>query len=259
MKQKEQKKPRFPIGWIWAVLLAALGLLLYFGIAGFSFSGCVCWGIAAVIICYELLRLLGKHHRGTAKALRLILTICLCLGITAATVTGCVIARAAFGSPEQDCEYVVVLGAGVNGTVPSLSLRERLNAAYDYLVAHPQAVCVVSGGQGNGEDITEAQCMFNDLTNRGIAPERVWMEDRATNTRENIRFSLELIEEKTGARPTEIGLVSSEYHLYRAGLFAGEQDVTAVGIPAETSWISLRINYFLREIVAVWYYFILGG
>ena len=101
--------------------------------------------------------------------------------------------------------------------------------------------------------------MYNDLTGKGIDPERVWMEDNATNTRENIAYSLALIEEKTGVRPDTTGLISSEYHLFRAGLFAREQNLTAVGIPAKTSWFSLRLNYFLREIVAVWYYVILGG
>ena len=37
------------------------------------------------------------------------------------------------------------------------------------------------------------------------------------------------------------------------------EGVTSYGIPARTSWVTLRINYFLREIVAVWYYTILGG
>ena len=144
-------------------------------------------------------------------------------------------------------------------TKPSLSLQERLDAAYQYLVTYPDAVCVVSGGQGNGEDITEAQCMYNELTARGIEADRVWMEHRATNTRENVRYSLDIIEERTGIRPTEIGLISSEYHLYRAGLLAHEENVTAYTIPAKTTWLALRNNYFLREIVAVWYYTLLGG
>lgn len=259
MERKNRKG--FPIspGWLLTAALLALGLLLCFGIVGMRFSGFVCWGAAAVVACYELLKLLGQRHQQAAKTLRWILTACLCLGLTGATVTGCLIADAACGEPEADCDYIVVLGAGVNGTAPSLSLQERLDAAYAYLISHPQTICVVSGGRGGGEAISEAQCMFQDLTARGISPERVWMEDRASNTRENIRFSLELIEEKTDTRPETIGLVSSEYHLYRAGLFTGEQDVTAVGIPAKTGWITLRVNYFLREIAAVWYYFILGG
>jgi uncharacterized SAM-binding protein YcdF (DUF218 family) len=117
----------------------------------------------------------------------------------------------------------------------------------------------VSGGQGNNELISEAQCMFNELTRMGIGEDRIWMEDQSTSTRENLRFSLALIQERTGVKPARIGLVSSEYHLFRAGLMAGDEDVTALGIPARTSWISLRINYFMREIVAVWAYLLLGG
>lgn len=246
------------LGWIVVAALILVAVPIRFVFSGYRFTAYICLGCAGVLSCYLLLPYLAKKKPKLARVLLVTLSLCLGIGLIAAAITGGIIARAGVGQ-ETACEYIVVLGAGVNGTVPSLSLRERLNAAYDYLIAHPNAVCVVSGGQGNGEDITEALCMFNDLTARGIAPERVWMEDRATSTRENIRYSLDLIEEKTGARPDEIGLVSSEYHLYRAGLFARSEQVTAYGIPARTSWVSLRINYFLREIAAVWYYTILGG
>ena len=182
-----------------------------------------------------------------------------CIGFVIAAVTGCFIIHAAFGDASQEQEYIVVLGAGVNGTVPSLSLRERINAAHDYLTAHPDAIAVVSGGKGNGEDITEALCMYNELTKMGIDGSRVWMEDQATSTFENLKFSMALIEEKTGSRPASIGIVSSEYHLFRAGLFASAQNVTSVGIPAVTTWPHLRINYFIREIIAVWHYIVFGG
>jgi uncharacterized SAM-binding protein YcdF (DUF218 family) len=152
-----------------------------------------------------------------------------------------------------------VLGAGVNGTVPSLSLRERINGAYAHLTAHPHAACVVSGGQGNNELISEAQCMFNELTRMGIDESRIWMDDKSTSTRENLRFSMELIEEKTGNRPTQAAVISNEFHLFRASLFAKEQGLDMVGVPAKTTWITLHANYFLREIVAIWYYVILGG
>lgn len=240
-----------------AVLLL-FGAFLWWLPAGFAFSGYICFGCAGVLAAYLMLPCLAKKKPKLAKVLLVMVSVFLGVGVVAAAVTGALIIRA-WSKPLEACDYVVVLGAGVNGTVPSLSLRDRLDAAYDYLVTYPDAVCVVSGGQGPGEDMTEALCMYNDLTSRGIAPERVWMEDRAVNTRENLRFSLDLIEEKTGARPMEIGLVSSEYHLYRAGLFARDENVVSYGIPARTSWVSLRINYFLREIAAVWYYMILGG
>jgi uncharacterized SAM-binding protein YcdF (DUF218 family) len=245
-------------GWLWALCLVLLGLGVN-SFPGYSFSALVLWGLAAVVCCYQLLKMMAKKFPKTAKLLRRTLTVCLCIGMVAALITGCFVFRGCLGDAEQDCDYVIVLGAGVNGTVPSLSLRERINGAYDYLVKHPDAVCVVSGGQGNNELISEAQCMFNELTRMGIGEDRIWMEDQSTSTRENLRFSLALIQERTGVKPARIGLVSSEYHLFRAGLMAGDEGVTALGIPARTSWISLRINYFLREIVAVWAYWVFGG
>lgn len=245
-------------GWFCSGALALLGAVVYFAMPGYSFSAYILLGIAGIIGCYLLLKLLRQKKPKLSRVLFWILTICLCLGLLAAGYTGSLIGTAAVSHPEPGCDYIILLGAGVNGTAPSLSLRERLDAAYDYLTANPETVCIVSGGQGRGEEISEALCMYNDLTARGIDPSRIWMEDQASNTRQNIIFSLDLIETQTGIRPTTAGVVSSEYHLYRAGLFAEEQGLTAVGIPARTSWVTLRINYFLREIAAVWYYTLFG-
>jgi len=120
-------------------------------------------------------------------------------------------------------------------------------------------ICIASGGQGPGEDMTEAQCIYDRLTDMGIEPSRIWKEEQSTSTRENLRFSLALIEDKTGSRPDKAAIISNEFHLYRASMFAAEQDLQMVGVPAKTTWLSLRINYYLREIAAVWYYAILGG
>jgi uncharacterized SAM-binding protein YcdF (DUF218 family) len=254
MKQKLKLKP----GWIAVIGLILVACVVRVVFSGYRFSAYIMFGCAGVISFYLLLPKLAKMKPKLAKVLAVGLSLCLGFGIVAAAVTGVIVVRAA-GGQDVSCDYIVVLGAGVNGTRPSLSLQERIDAAYDYLVAYPNAVCIVSGGQGNGENITEAQCMYNELTAMGIETDRIWLEQRATNTRDNIRFSLDIIEGKTGTRPDRIGLVSSEYHLYRAGLFARSENVIANGIPAKTSWVTLRINYFLREIVAVWYYTLLGG
>lgn len=152
----------------------------------------------------------------------------------------------------------MVLGAGVNGTQPSPSLEERLEAALAYLQTYPEAQCVVSGGQGGGENITEALCMYTWLTDRGIPPERIWQEERASSTQENLRFSLELIQEKTGSRPQELAVVSSEYHLYRASCMAQEEGVECLGVPAATYPLVLRLHYGFREIFGVWYFLLFG-
>jgi uncharacterized SAM-binding protein YcdF (DUF218 family) len=107
--------------------------------------------------------------------------------------------------------------------------------------------------------MTEAQAMFDELVKLGIDPSRIWLEEEATSTWENLNFSLNLIEEKTGSRPTCLGVVSSEYHLLRASLFAKKCGVEFVGIPAETSRFSQKINHFMREVAGIWHFLLLGG
>ena len=121
-------------------------------------------------------------------------------------------------------------------------------------MAHPEAVAIGTGVQGKWEDISEGECIYRELTAMGIAPERVWVEDQARNTRENVEYSRALIRQRTGEDVDKLGIVTSEYHLYRAGLFARQQGVEPVGIPAKTSKAYLFVDYFLREILAVWYY-----
>ena len=153
---------------------------------------------------------------------------------------------------------MVVLGAKVRNDGPSVPLQNRIDAAYEYLTSHPHTVAVVTGGMGTDEPMPEAQCMYDHLVARGIDPERIWMEDKATSTRENLLLSLALIEEKTGQQPERIGLISNEYHLFRAKLFADACGVEAAGIPAHTTRISQMINHFMREVAGVWHYILLG-
>ena len=254
------KKPVFfYIKWLIPAMFVALGIFLTNFIHGHSFLGLICFCIAGIIAAYYLIALLRENQRMACKVLSTCLTSVLCLGLTVCGLTEAVILRASLGDPGESCRYMVVLGAKVNGTEPSLSLTDRINAAADYLKANPDVIAVLSGGQGADEGITEARCMFNKLTDMGIDPDRLWLEEKATSTWENIKFSLDVIEEKTGSRPASIGLLSSEYHLFRASLFAKECGVDTVGIPAKTAWLSLRINYFTREVAGVWHYLILGG
>lgn len=255
----EQKRKKLPLKWKIFILMCVLGLIIKLFCPGYDMTGLAFLGLAALIPAYHLLGVLFFSHRTLAKGLSLVLTACLILFFTAVAITGVIIVHSARGTPEPVSEHLVVLGAGVNGTVPSRSLRERLDAAYDYLVHHPNSVAIVSGGQGNGEDITEAQCMYDYLTGKGISPDRVWMEPEATNTLENLRFSLDVIEAHTGLRPTKIAILSSEYHLHRAGIFAGWLELDAELVPARTVVPPLRWNYYLREVFAVWYYSIFGG
>lgn len=149
-------------------------------------------------------------------------------------------------------DAVIVLGAGVNGTTPSLALQTRISAAADYLAQHPEALAVLSGGQGPGEDITEAEAMLRGLKSRGIDEERLLLEDRSTSTAENFAFSKSLLEQ--GGLDTDsavIAVVSNDFHLYRARLLAGREGLKTFGVPAELPWFWLSANYYVREYFAL--------
>ena len=182
-----------------------------------------------------------------------ILLVLLCLIIMVFSVTGVVIMHGATAD-KGEFQYLLVLGTVVEGTEPSAMLSDRIQAAYDYLTAHPDTICIVSGGKGDEVNLSEAQCMFNELTEMGIDPDRIWMEDQATSTIENFQFSLALIEEETGVRPEKLGVLSSEFHLFRARMFARDEGVMPIAIPAKTTDTATFVQYFLREIPLVWYY-----
>ena len=245
----------------WLGLLALLGAGLFFryALVGYSFLAFIFFCLAALLTAYKLIRLLRKRKPKLGKVCGGILNTCVAIGLTIVIVVGCFVAHASFGDAETLCEYVVVLGAGLHGSTPSRSLRERLKAAGAYLTEHPDVICIVSGGQGPDEDLSEAQCMYHELEAMGIDTGRIWIEDQSTSTQENLAFSMALIEQKTGTRPTRIGVLSSEYHLLRASLFAKEQGVEAIGIPARTTLPVLFLNYFLREIAGICHYYVFGG
>ena len=247
-------KARQIVGWIFALLFAGLGLAIYFLMYSHRFIGYVFLGVAGVISVFLLLHLLGCRLKRTSKVIRLILSVLIGLAILAAATTSVQIALESSGRCEEACDYLIVLGCAVNGDKPSQMLQYRIDMAYAYLETNPKTQCIVTGGLGADDKISEAQCMFNELTKRGIAPERIWMEDRATNTEENIQFAKKLLKEKTGDIPENIGILSSEFHLYRAKEIAQDQDMTVKTISAKTERKGLLLNYTIREVFAIWKY-----
>ncbi len=240
------------------VPFAAVGYVCKFMIRGYSFTALVCLGIIGVILFYTLMPLVGRVFPQFARVTTIVFTVLLLCGLALFSFTEYHIIQASFGTPEAEAEYLVVLGAKVRDDGPSVSLWDRINAAADYLKAHEDTIAIVSGGQGEDEPITEAQCMHDELVKLGIDESRIWMEDKATSTDENMRFSLDLIEEKTGTRPEKLAILSSEYHLYRSSLMAKKLGIEFVGVPAKTSRLSQLVNHAMREVAGVWHFYIFG-
>lgn len=145
---------------------------------------------------------------------------------------------------------VTVLGCRVKGTVPTRALMSRCKAAYDYLIKNNNSVAVLSGGKGADEDISEAECMYRILTEKGIDKTRLYIEDASTSTEENLEFSSVVIDKNNLSK--EIIICTSEYHIYRALMIAKKAGINATGLPAHSMRI-LRIPAFTREVFGVWY------
>lgn len=157
------------------------------------------------------------------------------------------IAGAMKQAPAGHVKYLIVLGAQVRGTRITNSLMRRLDSAYLYLAGHPDTMVVVSGGQGKGEDISEADAMAENLEARGIASDRIIRETQSTTTWENLKFSAAYIGDMT----QPVALVTNNFHVYRSLLIGKQVGYTSLeGIAASSNQV-LFLNYMVREFFAV--------
>lgn len=239
------------------VLMAVLALMGMLLIAvrmwGMRFSGFLLLGAAALL----LLGLWLRHRAADSRLWRRCYRV-FHAGLTAVLALLCSIEVFVVTQGMQDftalpADAVIVLGAGVNGTSPSLSLQTRLDAALSYLEAHPDIPVVLTGGQGYGEEITEAACMYDYLTERGVEPERLILEEAASNTAENFEFSAPLLEAAGVDIGTDtVAVVTNDFHIARARLIAAKKGYGATyGVGTPIPWPHLEVNYYLREAFAV--------
>lgn len=209
-------------------------------------------------ICCIIYGLLLHFKKSTCKTVSLLSKI---LQICALTLIGifiisfiaiqCLIVSSMSDS-DSECGYLLVLGGGVNGTEPSLSLLYRLYSAEEYLNKHPESKAILCGGQGPGEYISEAEAMYRYLKNHGIDEERLIKEDKSHDTRENIANARKIIADSTNAN-LPVAVVSSDFHLYRVKIIMRKQGFDKIHtICAKTPAIpALVANLHLREYFSV--------
>ena len=159
-------------------------------------------------------------------------------------------------APEDGADALIVLGSGIRGRTPTLTLKYRLRAAESYAARNPDTLIIVSGGQGPDEIVSEAAVMRDYLVSRGMAPERIMLEDRSLSTEENFRFSKELIDGTLG-EDAVIVFTTTRVHVFRAERVAAKQGIEAEGIPAKGVWY-ITFNDYLRECAAITAYFLTG-
>lgn len=251
IKRRNRGMNRQNIRLISALVLVLFGLVLrFFSIPGMQFSFYLLCGVAVLLFFWSAIDAMGRKKERLAHGLKGVLTLCILAGIAAFLTAECFVLSGARTETQKSADCILILGAGIDGTEPSLTLQKRLDAALAYLETHPGLPVVVSGGQGKREVTTEASVMARYLQEHGIAENQIYLEDQARNTEENIAYSKVIMEEKGFPHET-VGVVSSEFHLYRAKKIAESQGMQTTGIAAETPYMILRVNYFIREAFAL--------
>lgn len=161
-------------------------------------------------------------------------------------VEGCIVSKMT-QQGEENLSYVIVLGAQVKGDHPSRALKRRIVKAAEYLEKNPETKAILSGGQGPGEDMTEAECMRQVLTELGISEDRLILEERSTSTKENLIFSARL----APVKEERVGLITQNFHLYRSLKLANKQGYDSVcGIAAPSEWL-YQPHFMVREAFAI--------
>lgn len=181
------------------------------------------------------------------KTVIIVITSLLISGVTLYIWLGYEIHKGKQNLANGEHDYVIILGAKVKpGGVPSLSLKNRLDVAADYLTKYPHVTAIVSGGQGHDEDRTEASVMKEYLVEKGIEANRILLEEQSMSTYENLLYSKALLEEET----TAVTIISNDFHLRRATFLAAQLDLEANVVPATTP-SSVQLKSMLRERVAL--------
>lgn len=229
------------------LLVAGALSLVFFGIClAFSHIGVSWLWLWPLITFFCLVRfLMLQFHIRLPKWLGTVYYTLLLLFLAAFVLVEGRIVSAMQLEAEPGLDYVITLGAAVRDGLPTTPLLLRIQKTAEYLNENPDTLAIASGGQGASESMSEARCIQQYLMEYGIAENRILLEDQSADTEENIRNSFAMIPD--GA---SVGVISNNFHIYRAMRVAELQGHTVSGIPAK-SLLPLGIHYTVREFFAV--------
>ena len=227
-------------------ILYFIGIIFYAGLSSlFPFFWAITGGFLFVLaeIAGRPVPVWIRYGFGTAVSLFLILFF----------VVETFIFSGMYHEPSRDLDYIIVLGAQVNGSTLSNSLRRRVDRAKEYLDKNLYTKVIVSGGKGAGEDISEAEAMYLYLISQDISGSRIIKEDRSRNTSQNLKYSFALIDQKEEGRGTEksVGIVTNNFHVFRGVSLGKKLGCEKIeGIPAKSNAF-LQVNFLVREFFSV--------
>lgn len=233
-------------------VLIVLGILLFFWCFLPVFAGIFNIGSLTGMVVGALLVLYGAAPQlftSLPWQLQTVIKL-IVLVIAALTVSITAVMVSAILQPAAEADTVIVLGCKVDRNGPSRMLRERLDAAYDYLQENTDAVVIVTGGQGSDEPEPEGTAMQKYLVKKGIDAGRIYVEDKSESTRENLINAESIMQENRLSAPVLI--VTNEFHVLRARMIANSLSIEASTLPAPTDLFFFGA-YYIRELYGVLY------
>lgn len=147
-------------------------------------------------------------------------------------------------------DYLVILGAGLRGEKMSLTLSQRMHKSLEYIENYPDVKIVVSGGQGPGEYITEAEAMKRFLINHGVSGKNIIKEEKSTSTAENLKYTKDKLEQIDQRKNMKISIVTSDFHMFRAQFLAKRVGFDTYAVPTKLHFLLIP-NFYVREYFAV--------
>ncbi len=239
--------------WVLAILCLVYFVILMVSI-GPSFRFNYVWLLAGIFFLALALTFsyAKKGFYWMPKPLIILMELVVLTGLLVFVVVEAFIVLGATKEPEMEADYLIVLGAKVNGTKPSHILYKRIEKAYTYLDVHPQCKVIVSGGKGEDEGISEAEAMKNSLLDYGIDGNRIILEAASTNTKENLEYSKAILEKMgVDVSKAKVVVVTTDFHVLRAVGIARKAGYGRVeGLASGQVWYLIPTNY-VREFFAV--------
>lgn len=239
-------------------ILSLVGALLCLPFVGAKFGAffffCLCIGCA---VMYIMLRIAnsGSGFAKGAKIIAMIGRIAFLVWLVSFFIIQICIAAGGVSTDEktlQKADYIIVLGAGLHGEIPSATLTSRLEAALGFLNEHLEVKAVLCGGQGPGESISEALAMRRWLEARNIDPNRLMMEDSSTNTLQNVSHAKSILDKLEGDNSYSVAVVTNEFHLFRSKNIMKQAGFAVCGgVAAQTPYAYLRFVYSIREYFSI--------
>lgn len=252
------RKLRIHPAQIIAAALAA-GLLVWFCLPGFFNAGTFLGVLLSLLIAAAAL--LFPQLSGLVKWLWMRIpgraALCAAGAVVAAFIgylgfCGVQMARYAH-RPSEQVSAVMILGCQVRGSSPGNELVKRMEAALPLIEQNSDVPVIVTGGQGRGESVTEAECMRDWLIANGVSESRIFAETQSHSTRTNFEFSAPILRE---LGVTEgIAVVTNDFHQYRADIYAAREGLS-VGHYSSATGAAVFPNYIIRELAAlcfVWF------